>query len=203
MGELHHPSLAWQVPLVEDMLWDGKSGLTEAVVMGPGQAILFYGRQSLGEGCSLGKVCDTMFKLSGAISWVGKQAQVNTNAVSLWEGWWMIAQTITEWWAEASSPGCPHTHLPVFPPFSFHNQDGPLQVERLQSTNECMEEPRHTCQTSHHDWGWTIQCGWDFSQRWQDQWAVLTPSPSPSLDHRFEEWQKFSVNFPSSVIKVQ
>ena len=49
------PSHAWQAPVVEDMLQDGKSGLTEAVVIGPGQAILFYGRQSLGEGLSLGE----------------------------------------------------------------------------------------------------------------------------------------------------
>ena len=42
------PPHVWQVPVVEDMLWDGKSGLTEAVVMGPGWTILFYG---WGMGC--------------------------------------------------------------------------------------------------------------------------------------------------------
>ena len=78
------------------MLWDGKSGLTEGVVTGPGWAVLFYGRQSLGEGLSFGKVHDAMFMLSGAISWVGKQAQLNANTVSLWEGWQMIAQAITK-----------------------------------------------------------------------------------------------------------
>ena len=35
-------SHAWQVPIVEDMVWDGKAGLTEAVVTGPGWAVLFY-----------------------------------------------------------------------------------------------------------------------------------------------------------------
>ena len=63
MGRLHHNPNAWQAPVVEDMLWDSKSGLTEAVLMGPGQAILFYGRQSLGEGLSLGEECDEMFML--------------------------------------------------------------------------------------------------------------------------------------------
>ena len=62
------------------MLCDGKSGLTEAIVMGPGWAILFYGRHLLGEGLSLGKAWDAMFTLSAVISWVGKQAQLNTNA---------------------------------------------------------------------------------------------------------------------------
>ena len=37
------------------MVQDGKTGLTEAIVTGPGLAVLFYGQQSLGEGLSLGK----------------------------------------------------------------------------------------------------------------------------------------------------
>ena len=48
-------SHAWQVPIVEDMVSDDKVGLTEAVVTGPGWAILFYGWQSLG-GLSMGEV---------------------------------------------------------------------------------------------------------------------------------------------------
>ena len=43
------------MPIVEDMVSDGKAGLTEAVVKGPGWAILFYGQQSLGERLSLGE----------------------------------------------------------------------------------------------------------------------------------------------------
>ena len=42
-GATPPPLHTWQAPVVEDMLQDGTSGLTEAVVMGPGQAILFYG----------------------------------------------------------------------------------------------------------------------------------------------------------------
>ena len=52
MGGPHH---AWQELVVEDMVQDGKSSLTEAVVTGPGRAILFYGWQPLGEGLSLGE----------------------------------------------------------------------------------------------------------------------------------------------------
>ena len=32
----------WQAAVVEDMVQDGKSGLTEAVVTDPGRAVLFY-----------------------------------------------------------------------------------------------------------------------------------------------------------------
>ena len=37
------PPHAWQVLIVEDMVWEGRTGLTEAIVTGPGQAVLFYG----------------------------------------------------------------------------------------------------------------------------------------------------------------
>ena len=40
----------WTVPLVEDMLCYARADFTKAMVMGPGRAILFYGRWSLGEG---------------------------------------------------------------------------------------------------------------------------------------------------------
>ena len=73
------------------MLWDGKLGLTEVVVTGPGWAILFYRSQSLGEGLHLGEARDTTFMLSGAINWAGKQAQLKVNPVSLGEGQWLIA----------------------------------------------------------------------------------------------------------------
>ena len=86
-GATPPPPHVWQEPVVEDMFPDGKSGLTKAVVMGPGQAILFFGRQSLEEGLSLGDVRDAMFMLLGAISWVGKQAQLNANLLNPWEGW--------------------------------------------------------------------------------------------------------------------
>ena len=44
------PLHAWTSPVVEDMLQEVRAGLTEAVVIGPGRAILFYGRHSMGEG---------------------------------------------------------------------------------------------------------------------------------------------------------
>ena len=50
LGAVSPPSHSWMAPLVEDMLCDVRTGLTKAVVIGPGRAILFYGRHSLGEG---------------------------------------------------------------------------------------------------------------------------------------------------------
>ena len=74
----------------------GNQASGEMVLTGPIWAITFYGRQSLGEGLNLGKVHDAMFILSGAISWVDKQAQLQSKPVSLGEGWWLIAQDFTE-----------------------------------------------------------------------------------------------------------
>ena len=44
------PPHAWQAPMVEAMLCYSKDGLTEVTVMGPGWAMLFYGRQLVEKG---------------------------------------------------------------------------------------------------------------------------------------------------------
>ena len=50
LGDVPPPPHAWTAPVVEDMLGEARAGLTEAVVIGPGRAILFYGRCLMGEG---------------------------------------------------------------------------------------------------------------------------------------------------------
>ena len=49
LGAVPPPSHSWMAPLVEDMLCDIRTRLTKAVVTGPGGAVLFYGRHSMGE----------------------------------------------------------------------------------------------------------------------------------------------------------
>ena len=82
------PPHAWQAPIVEGMVLDGKADLTEAIVTGPGWAILFYRQWLLGEGLSLGEVWDAVFTLSGAISlgWQTSPTQC-TKPISLHNGW--------------------------------------------------------------------------------------------------------------------
>ena len=48
LGDAPPPLHTWIAPVVEDMLQEARAGLTEAVVIGPGRAILFYGRCSMG-----------------------------------------------------------------------------------------------------------------------------------------------------------
>ena len=71
---------------MEDMLCYGRPGLTEAIVMGLGRAVLFYGRQSMGEGLSLGEARDATFTLIGAGTWVGKPAYLATDSLTIKEG---------------------------------------------------------------------------------------------------------------------
>ena len=41
LGDIPPPSHSWKPPLVEDMLCNARTGLTKAVVTGPGRAVLF------------------------------------------------------------------------------------------------------------------------------------------------------------------
>ena len=85
-GAVPPPSHAWTASLVEDMICYARTGLTEAVVMGPGRAVLFHGRQYLGEGLSLGESRDTTFELTGEGTWVGKPAYLATDPLTIQEG---------------------------------------------------------------------------------------------------------------------
>ena len=73
-------------PLVEDMLWDARTGLTKAVVTGPGRAVLFYGRHSLGEGLTLDKARDATFPLTRGGTWVVKPAYLAADPMTIQEG---------------------------------------------------------------------------------------------------------------------
>ena len=74
LGAIPPPSHSWMAPLVEDILWEARTGLTKSVVIGPSRAILFYGRHSMGEGLKVDEARDATFLLTGAGMWVGKAA---------------------------------------------------------------------------------------------------------------------------------
>ena len=101
-------SHTWTVPLVEDMLCYARTELTKAVVTGPGRAVLFYGRCSLGEGLSPDESRDATFVLTGAGTWVDKPAYLATDPLTIQEGQQEIAQAITECQIKVRGPGHPH-----------------------------------------------------------------------------------------------
>ena len=86
LGAIPQPSHSWMASLVEDMLHDARTGLTEVVVTGPGRAVLFYGRHSMGEGLTVDQARDATFLLPGAGTWVGKLAYLTANPTTIQEG---------------------------------------------------------------------------------------------------------------------
>ena len=107
LGDVPPPLHAWTAPVVEDMLWQARDGLTEAVVIGPGRAILFYGRHSMGEGLKAYEPRDATFLLTGAGTWVGKSAYLTTNPMMLQEVKRAITQAISDNKVKARGPGHP------------------------------------------------------------------------------------------------
>ena len=73
-------------PLMEDMLHDVSTGVTEAVVTGPGREVLFHGRHSMGEGLTADEARDATFLLTGAGTWVGKLAYLAADPITIQEG---------------------------------------------------------------------------------------------------------------------
>ena len=68
---------------MEDMLCDARTGLTKAVVTGPGRAVLFYGRHSMGEGLTTDQARDATFLLTGVGTWVGKLAYLTADPMTI------------------------------------------------------------------------------------------------------------------------
>ena len=120
LGDVPPPPHAGMAPVVEDMLREARAGLTEAVVIGPGRAILFYGRHSMGEGLKADEARDAAFLLTGAATWVGKLAYLTTNPVKIQEGRRAIAQAILDNRVKARGPGHPRVNLPAQQPFKFN-----------------------------------------------------------------------------------
>ena len=91
------PSLSFlDGTLMEDMLHNVRTGLTEAVVIGPGRAVLFYGKHSMGEGLTMDKARDATFLLTGAGTWVEKLAYLTADPMTIREGRQAIAQAVTD-----------------------------------------------------------------------------------------------------------
>ena len=83
LGAIPPPTHSWMSPLAEDMLQETRTGLTKAVVIGPGRVVLFYRRHSMGEGLKVDEARDATFLLTGAATWVGKSAYLTANPMTI------------------------------------------------------------------------------------------------------------------------
>ena len=120
LGAIPPPSHSWMAPLVEDMLHEARTGLTKAVVTGPGRVVLFYGRCSMGEGLMADEARDATFLLTGAGTWVGKLAYLTTDPMTIQDGRRAIAQAVSDNRVKARGPRCPNMNLLAQQPFCFN-----------------------------------------------------------------------------------
>ena len=146
------PPHTWIVPVVEDMLWHSRTDLTEALVIGLGRAVLFYGRWSLGEGLSLGEARDVAFTLTGAGTWVGKSAHLADNPLTIQEGQWVITQAITKCQIEARGPGHPCSCPTTPQPFRFYCGDESSQEECIEDAGFDHQPPLHKAIARQGSW---------------------------------------------------
>ena len=131
-------------PLVEDMLQEARTGLTKAVVTGPGRAILFYGRHSMREGLKADEARDAAFLLTGAAMWVGKPAYPTADPITIQEGKRAIAQAVPDNRVKARGPGHAHVNLPAQQPFQFNiKRTSPLKDVSGDCGSDYQQTPRH------------------------------------------------------------
>ena len=133
-------------PLVEDMLHEARTGLTEAVVTGPGRAVLFYRRHSMGEGLTADKARDAAFLLTGAGIWVGKSAYLAADPMTIQEGKRAFAQAVLDNRVKVRGPRCPCVNLLAQQPFWFNA----LRTSPLKDmSGDCSSNyPQSPCQPS-------------------------------------------------------
>ena len=164
------PSHSWMACLMEYMLYDTRTRLTKEVEIGPGRAVLFYGRYAMGEGLMADEARDAAFLLTGAGTWVGKLAYLATDPMTIQEGRWTIAQALTDCPVKARGPGCPNVNPPAQQPFRF---DPP----RASPTKDTSRDRGSDCQPSPH---WPLR-GWECNRCWRDQRPHLSSPHLPQF----------------------
>ena len=181
------PLHAWMVPVVEDMLWETRAGLMEAVIIGPGRAILFYGRCSMGEGLKVDEARDTPFLLTGAGMWVWKLAYLTADPMMLQEGKRAIACAVSDQGVKVRGLGRPQVNPPAQQPFRFHTRRASPPGD--QSAHEVPKDRRTPQWPSH---------GRGHNRRRRDQRPQLPRFSSPLLDQGFKS-DRSSISMVSSI----
>ena len=107
-GDQPPPPHAQTGSLIADIFQeDLEERITKAVVLAPGEAILFFGRWSLKEGLPHRKTRDVAFSIAGPVTWGRRQAQVKMTVNMVQEGCQAIAEAVAEKRMKAQGPGSP------------------------------------------------------------------------------------------------
>ena len=112
------------------------------MVIGPGRAVLFYGRHSMGEGLTSDKARDAAFLLTGAGTWVGKSAYLTADPMTIQENRRAIAQAVSDCQVKVRGPGHPHVNLLAQQPFWFDPpRASPLKDASGDGGSNCQPSP--------------------------------------------------------------
>ena len=108
-GNQPPPSHTWSGLLITNILQEAcpKDYITKAVVLAPGEAILFFGRHSCKEGLLFRNAKDVELGLRGPVNWAGRTAQVEATVNTIQEGHLAIADAIIKKKMKARGHGCP------------------------------------------------------------------------------------------------
>ena len=168
--------------LVEDMLHDARTGLTKAVVIGPGRAVLFNGRCLMGEGLTADKARYATFLLTGADTWVGKLAYLAADPMTIQEGRRAIVQVISDHWVKARGLRHPHVNLLAQQPFQLDPpRTSPLKDTSGNGGSDHQPSPHQPSR------------GWECNRHQRDERPPSPRFPSPSLNCGFEsDWSSLS-----------
>ena len=103
------PSHALNVLLIADILQEAcpRDHITEAVVLAPGEAILFFGRCLCNGGLLYCDAQDIDHGLRCSVMWTGRTAQVEVTANTIQEGHRAIVNAVLETKMNARGPGHP------------------------------------------------------------------------------------------------
>ena len=107
LGDVPLPPHAWTALVVEEYVVRNRAGFMQAMIIGPGRVILFYGRCSMGEGLKADQARDATFLLTGARTWVGKLAYLTADPMTLQEGRRAVAQAILDNRVNPEAQGAP------------------------------------------------------------------------------------------------
>ena len=118
---------AWEGDLITNILQEPwlDNSITEAVVLSPGKAILFFSRCSKNEGLPYCKARDVEFGLGGPFNWARRSVQIEASRKNVQEGHHAILKAVVEKMMKARRPGWLHgkKRHPKTPAEAYDNEE--------------------------------------------------------------------------------
>ena len=105
-GDQPPPPHVWEGGLIPDILQEAwpDNHITGAMVLSPGEAILFFGRHSKNEGLSYCKARGIEFGLGGQFNWAERSVQIEASRKTVQEGHCVILKAAVEKKMKAREP---------------------------------------------------------------------------------------------------